>query len=1107
MPAENVDVSRRTGWLFFLIFCALAAGIVMAGYLSYQSFAQHYRSEIQRQLSAIAELKVAELVQWRKERLGDSLQVIKNPAFAVLVQRYLEEPEDTEVRRQLQTWLSQIQVYGQYDQLCLLDTNGVSRLAVPADRAALASSVLQRIPEVLRSGQVTLLDFYRNEHNQRVYLSALVPVLGERAGGTPFGVLVLRIDPEQYLYPFIKRWPTPSPTAETLLVRREGHEAVFLNELRFQTNTALKLRSPLDRVAMPAVQAALGREGVMEGTDYRGVPVLAATRNIPDAPWSMVARIDTAEAYGALHERLWQVIGMIATLLFGAGAGVGLLWRQQRVQFYRKQAASAEALRASEVRYRRLFEATRDGVLILDAETGMVVDVNPFLIELLGFSREDFLGKKIWELGFFKDVVTNEAKFAELQQQGYVRYEDLALEARDGQRHEVEFISNVYLVDQRKVIQCNIRDITARKQAEEALRENRAKLEAALSSMTDAVFISDAAGNFIEFNAAFATFHRFRDKAECARTFAAYPDLLEVYLASGELAPVDLWAVPRALRGETVTNAEYTLRRKDTGETWVGSYSFSPIRDKAGAIVGSVVVGRDITDLKRSERALRESEEHFRRAIVDAPFPIMLHAEDGTVLQLSKVWCETTGYTREELATVPDWTARAYGERKPLVQSEIEALYGMEQRKDEGDYSIRTKSGGLRIWNFSSAPLGRLPDGRRLVISMATDVTERRRAEEALHQEKEFVRALLDNIADGVVACDAHGHLVLFNRAAREWHGMDALALPPEAWGRHYDLYAADGVTPLPTEAIPLLRAFRGEAVREVGMTIVAKGQPPRHILASGSPFYDAQHRLLGAVAGMHDITARQRAEASALQSTRELQEKNAELERFLYTASHDLKSPVVTVRTFLGYLQQDLAAHKDDLITKDMHYIGAAADKMARLLDELLELSRIGRVVSPPVNIALRTLLDEALTAVAGRISERGVQTQMIGEDVTLCGDRLRLAEIWQNLVENAVKFMGDQPAPRIELGTEQRDTGRVFFVRDNGMGIDPRYQEKIFGLSEKLDTKVEGTGIGLAVVKRIVELYQGHIWVESAGPGQGACFYFTLPAALPEPKKGMHT
>jgi signal transduction histidine kinase len=267
----------------------------------------------------------------------------------------------------------------------------------------------------------------------------------------------------------------------------------------------------------------------------------------------------------------------------------------------------------------------------------------------------------------------------------------------------------------------------------------------------------------------------------------------------------------------------------------------------------------------------------------------------------------------------------------------------------------------------------------------------------------------------------------------------------------------------------------------------------------------DDAGKPIGLASTERDITARKQAEAMLLQSSREVQEKNSEMERFLYTASHDLKSPVVTVRTFLGYLEQDMVEAKAERVTKDLLFIRAAADKMAQLLDDLLELSRIGRIVSLPVRVTLRALVDEVRVAVAGRIAQRGVTVKVGEQDVTLYGDRLRLAEIWQNLVENACKFMGDQKEPCIDIGVEPRDAETVFFVRDNGIGIDPRFQAKVFGLFEKLDAKAEGTGLGLAIVKRIVDLYGGRIWVESAGQGQGACFYFTLPGTInKKPKEG---
>jgi hypothetical protein len=188
-----------------------------------------------------------------------------------------------------------------------MDTQAVTRLSQPSGLNPASAPTVRAAAEALRLGRITIQDFYRHDYNQRVYLSIQIPIRDESDGNRPLGVLVLRIDPTKQFYPFMERWPTPSKTAETLLVRREGNEVVFLNELRFQTNTALNLRAPLDRVALPAAQAALGRKGIMDGIDYRGETVIAALRTIPDSPWALVARMDRAEVYGPLRERLWQM--------------------------------------------------------------------------------------------------------------------------------------------------------------------------------------------------------------------------------------------------------------------------------------------------------------------------------------------------------------------------------------------------------------------------------------------------------------------------------------------------------------------------------------------------------------------------------------------------------------------------------------------------------------------------------------------------------------------------------------------------------------------------------------------------------------------------------
>jgi len=246
--------------------------------------------------------------------------------------------------------------------------------------------------------------------------------------------------------------------------------------------------------------------------------------------------------------------------------------------------------------------------------------------------------------------------------------------------------------------------------------------------------------------------------------------------------------------------------------------------------------------------------------------------------------------------------------------------------------------------------------------------------------------------------------------------------------------------------------------------------------------------------------SARQATEAARRElehAVAELERRNAELERFTYTVSHDLRSPLVTVAGFLGAVEAAALRGDTRSLQSDMARVRAAAQRMDRLLRELLELSRVGRTAGEPVTVPFAELVREALALVDGRLSERGVRVELAEPLPAVRGDRPRLVELVQNLLDNAAKFMGDQPQPRVEVGARAEGPRTVFFVRDNGRGIEPRYHDKVFGLFDRLDPADDGTGVGLALVKRIVEVHGGRVWVESDGPGRGSTFCFTLPLA----------
>jgi signal transduction histidine kinase len=244
------------------------------------------------------------------------------------------------------------------------------------------------------------------------------------------------------------------------------------------------------------------------------------------------------------------------------------------------------------------------------------------------------------------------------------------------------------------------------------------------------------------------------------------------------------------------------------------------------------------------------------------------------------------------------------------------------------------------------------------------------------------------------------------------------------------------------------------------------------------------------------EIEIRNKAEREREALIHHLKLKNQELDRFAVRVSHDLKTPLITVAGFLGYLEQDMKSGNRERMEKDLAQINEAAKKMGKFVDELLDLSRVGRIINSPKEVAFEEILTDALNASDGILKAKQVQVEIDPIFPFVHVDRARVVQVMQNLITNAVKFMGDQTQPIIQIGFEEIDGEHIFSIKDNGMGIAPEDHERIFELFNRLNPEIDGTGIGLGLVKRIVEVHNGKIWVESS-PGNGATFKFTLTRA----------
>ncbi len=265
------------------------------------------------------------------------------------------------------------------------------------------------------------------------------------------------------------------------------------------------------------------------------------------------------------------------------------------------------------------------------------------------------------------------------------------------------------------------------------------------------------------------------------------------------------------------------------------------------------------------------------------------------------------------------------------------------------------------------------------------------------------------------------------------------------------------------------------------------------------SPYRGLNKEVLGFVVTARDITEQKRLETERENLIVDLETKNAEMERFTYTVSHDLKSPLITIGGYIHLIKKALSEGEMATVESDLYRVSDAVETMDQLLTDLLSLSSIGYASTPPQTLPLTQVAEEALSMVKGLLKDTDIQVRIEPNLPIATGDPIRVREIFTNLIENAVKFMGDQRAPLIKVGMRRNQGEAIICVTDNGIGIDPRYLENIFGLFNRLDKAIDGTGVGLALVRRIVEVHGGRIWVESEGDGQGSTFCFTLNEQKP--------
>ena len=408
-------------WPLVVLLVLISLGAIVGGIWYYEYQKKDLIKNSIQDLSTISDLKIRQITQWRKERISDGLFLSQNISIARNFSQFLHQPGNSKLRDYLLNDLKALSENYDYRNALFVNSDGKVWLFYPDKDTVIGDYLKPKLTQFLKDGKVVLTDFHQTGKVSFVHLDLIVPLkLPDEK--SVFGLLVLRIDPYRVLYPLIKSWPVASKTAEALLFHREGNEIVYLNELRHAEKTEMVFRLPVTTEKLPAAMALQGIRETNKGVDYRGVPVIAAMNKVPESQWYLVAKVDRAEVAEGLYGVIKMVIIVVTLVILTASFFIGLLWRNQRVRFYRSKYENEVERMALARHYDYILKHANDIIFLFDRDYN-ILEANDKAIETYGYVREDLIGENVMTLHAQDNLEDIDEGLKQLEKIGYSTFE------------------------------------------------------------------------------------------------------------------------------------------------------------------------------------------------------------------------------------------------------------------------------------------------------------------------------------------------------------------------------------------------------------------------------------------------------------------------------------------------------------------------------------------------------------------------------------------------------------------------------------------------------------------------------------------------------------
>ena len=716
-----------TPWPVLALFLVITICSIIAGIFYYNYQKKNLLTEKQQELSAISYLKIRQITQWRLERINDGKFLGENILLVREFSEFLKNPTSLTLRKNIIQSLKSLTENFDYKNALLIEKGGNVRLAYPEEDTLIGDNLKQLLPGIIKHRENVLTDLHKVNRISFVHLDLVVPLIDHTMNDTlVLGLLALRVDPRQVLYPLIESWPTPSKSAETLLLRREGDEIVYLNELRHLKNSELILKKPVSSMKLPAALAVQGITGTIDGVDYRNVPVVAAMNKIPATQWYMVAKMDREEILSALTNQMKMIVIMLILVILTSGSILALIIRNQRVIFYREKYEGELDRLALVKHFDYILKFANDIILLIDNDL-TIVEANDRALDFYQYTRDEFIGMKVERIRAPETLLQLQIALKNLNDNESATFETIHMR-KDNSTFPVEISSRVVMIEGSKYYQTIGRDITERKRIENTLMESEDRFRKIFEESPFSMLMTGKDFGIIRANISFCKLIGYQEEELKSFTFRnfTHPE----YIDNDEISLL------RLIAGELpVYHTEKRYIRKDGSVIW-GSTTVSIIRNKNEDVQFFLVMIEDITLRKKASAELDNSVSLLKAAFESTEDGLLVVDASGKTVQYNQKFTDMWKIPRKILLTGEDNKLLDYV-KSELVDPEtfLDNVKQLYSKPDETSFDL-LEFRDKRYFERYSQPqkINGISVGR---VWSFRDITKRKRTEADLISAKE----------------------------------------------------------------------------------------------------------------------------------------------------------------------------------------------------------------------------------------------------------------------------------------------------------------------------------------------------------------------------------